>query len=88
MGKMIYGAAGAAAALLLLAGCGQAKPANATVTTSTPTPKPSTYYGETATAIASQVKGWLKRKSRPSAQVPTRWPGIVGCGTVGVVGVN
>lgn len=57
MGKMIYGAAGAAAALLLLAGCGQAKPANATVTTSTPTPKPSTYYGETATAIAAQVKG-------------------------------
>ena len=43
--------------LLLLTGCGQSKPAVSTVTTSTPTPRPTTYYGETATAIASQVKG-------------------------------
>jgi len=49
----------ACAAILLLAGCSsvsQVKP-QATATTSTPTPKSSTYYGETATAIAAQVKG-------------------------------
>ena len=54
MGKLT---ALAVVAVLALAGCGQSKPAVVTVTTSTPTPKPSTYYGETATAIASQVTG-------------------------------
>ena len=49
----------ACAAILLLAGCSsvsQVRP-QATATASTPTPKSSTYYGETATAIAAQVKG-------------------------------
>lgn len=56
MGR-ISGAVGTVVVLLLLTGCGQSKPAVSTVTTSTPTPRPTTYYGETATAIASQVKG-------------------------------
>jgi hypothetical protein len=56
MGR-ISGAVGTVAVLLLLTGCGQSKPAVSTVTTSTPTPRPTTYYGETATAIASQVEG-------------------------------
>ena len=50
---------GACAVLLLLAGCSSAPQEKlpAAVLTSTPLPKPTTYYGETATAIASQVKG-------------------------------
>lgn len=43
-------------ALLLLAACSSTKPP-ATTATNDPIPKPSTYYGETATAIAGQVKG-------------------------------
>jgi len=62
MGR-ISGAVGAVAVLLLLTGCGQSKPAVSTVTTSTPTPRPTTYYGETATAIASQVKGCVDIKA-------------------------
>jgi len=54
MGKLT---ALAAVAVLALAGCGSTEPEAATVTTSRPTPKPSTYYGETATTIAAQVKG-------------------------------
>ena len=61
MGR-ISGAVGTVVVLLLLTGCGQSKPAVSTVTTSTPTPKPSTYYSETATAIASQVKGCVDIK--------------------------
>ena len=50
---------GTCAVLLLLAGCSSAPQAKlpGAVLTSTPIPKPTTYYGETATAIASQVKG-------------------------------
>lgn len=47
-------AAWATVAVLALAGCGSGGVAK---TASTPKPKPSTYYGETATAIASQIKG-------------------------------
>jgi hypothetical protein len=56
MGK-IHKAVGAAAVLVLMVGCGQSKPVTATVTTIAPTPRPSTYFGETATAIAIQIKG-------------------------------
>jgi len=62
MGR-ICGAGGTVVAVLLLAGCAQSKPAVVTETTSAPTPKPTTYYSETATAIASQVKGCVDIKA-------------------------
>ena len=47
------------AAVLTTAGCSAAAPVTRTATTASPTatPRPTTYYSETATAIASQIKG-------------------------------
>lgn len=52
--KTLLGVAGAALLALALAGCGSAatEPAAASIT---PTPKPTTYYGQTASAIAALV---------------------------------
>jgi len=52
--KTLLGVAGAALLAFALAGCGTAamEPAAASIT---PTPKPTTYYGQTASAIAALV---------------------------------
>lgn len=54
--KAILGVAGAALLAFALTGCGTAatEPAAASIT---PTPKPTTYYGQTASAIAALVPG-------------------------------
>lgn len=55
--KTIWGVAGAAVLAVALTGCGSTAVAETVATSSTPSPKPTTYFGETASAIAAEVPG-------------------------------
>jgi hypothetical protein len=55
--RTLLGVAGAAVLAFALTGCGSTAVAETVATSSTPTPKPTTYFGETASAIAALVSG-------------------------------